>query len=234
MALMPVLLDLRVCELLAARLCHDLAGPIAAIANGAELLDDEDADFARDAAKLIGGSADTAVARLQLFRFVYGFSQGTAAGPPPQALATGYFAGTAIACDCPAALGQLDMAWQRLGCLLLVVGGEGLPRGGRLALEARAGAVAVSASGEGEGPSAEARDALALATPVEALTSRTVGAYFAGVLAKTLGYRVTITVEPGGFHIACEALAAPSSGAGQKDNQAERSAGVTSAGSRST
>jgi histidine phosphotransferase ChpT len=212
MVVMPVTLDLRVCELLAARLCHDLAGPIAAIANGAELLDDEDADFARDAAKLIGGSAGTAVARLQLFRFVYGFSRGTVAGPPPQVLATEYFAGTATACDYPAAAGQLDMAWQRLGCLLLIVAGEGLPRGGRVALEAASGEVAVSAAGEGDGPSAETRDALALATPVEALTSRTVGAYFAGVFAKTLDRRLAITAIPGGFRISCEAITAPASG----------------------
>jgi hypothetical protein len=152
---MPVLLDLRVCELPAARLRHD---PPAhrAIANGAELLDDEDADFARDAAKLIGGSAGTAVARLQLFRFVYGFSQGTVAGPPPQALATGYFAGTAIACDYPASVGQLDVAWQRLGCLLLVVGGEALPRGGRLTIDVVPAGCRLG-DGEGEGPSAEAR-----------------------------------------------------------------------------
>jgi histidine phosphotransferase ChpT len=211
MAFMPVLLDLRVCELLSARLCHDLAGPIAAIANGAELLDDEDADFARDAAKLIGGSAGTAVARLQFFRFVYGFSQGTAAGPPPPALATGYFAGTAIGCDYPASVGRLDTAWQRLGCGLLVVAGEALPRGGRLAIEALAGGVAVSAVGEGDGPSAAARDALTLATPIEALTARTVGAYFAGVLAKTLDRRLAIAAEPGRFRITCEANAAPSS-----------------------
>jgi histidine phosphotransferase ChpT len=213
MAFMPVLLDLRVCELLAARLCHDLAGPIAAIANGAELLDDEDADFARDAAKLIGGSAGTAVARLQLFRFVYGFSQGAVAGPAPQALATGYFAGTAIACDYPDAVSRLEMAWQRLGCGLLVVAGEALSRGGRLLIEAVAGGVAVSAVGEGEGPSEEARDALTLATPIEALTSRTIGAYFAGVAAKTLDRRLAIAAEPGRFRIICEASGSPSSGA---------------------
>ena len=37
--------DLRVLEMLAARLCHDLIGPVAAIGNGAELLADEEPDF---------------------------------------------------------------------------------------------------------------------------------------------------------------------------------------------
>src|SRR5256885_2979655 len=35
-------IDLRVLELLSARLCHELSGPIAAISNGVELLAEED------------------------------------------------------------------------------------------------------------------------------------------------------------------------------------------------
>ena len=50
-------IDLRVIELLAARLCHDLIGPVAAIANGVELLAEEDPDFVRDAVALIEESA---------------------------------------------------------------------------------------------------------------------------------------------------------------------------------
>jgi len=37
------LIDLRVLELLTARLCHDLIGPVAAIANGVELLGEDEA-----------------------------------------------------------------------------------------------------------------------------------------------------------------------------------------------
>ena len=62
----------------------------------------------------------------------------------------------------------------------------------------------LSARGEGTGPSAEAGDAMSLRAPVPALTSRTVGAYFAGLLAKTLDYRLRVTAEPGGFRILCE------------------------------
>src|ERR1700719_3150332 len=97
-------IDLRILELLTARLCHDLAGPVAAISNGAELLDDEDPDFAREAAALIGESARTAAKRLQLFRYVYGWSPGAMAGPPPHLLAAEYFAGTSIECTYPGAV----------------------------------------------------------------------------------------------------------------------------------
>jgi histidine phosphotransferase ChpT len=202
---MATLLDIRVCELLAARLCHDMAGPVAAIANGAELLGDDDPDFARDAATLIGDSAQTAARRLQLFRFVYGFSRGGMAGPPPHVLAGEYFAGSSIVCDYPDAVRALEPEWQRLACNLLFVGAEGLPRGGRLALEAASDGIALTATGEGEGPSAENRDALILAAPVGELTSRSVCAYFAGVLAQGLGRRLVLTREPGSFRIKCEA-----------------------------
>ena len=202
---MAITIDLRVSELLMARLCHDLAGPIAAIGNGAELLEDDDPDFARQAATLIGVSAGTASKRLQLFRFAYGFSAGALAGPPPHLLASEYFLEGSVALDYADAVRGLDAAWQRLGCNLLMIAAEALPRGGKLALLAEGGGVAVSARGEGTGPSAEANDAISLRAPVEALTSRTIGAYFAGLLAKTLDRRLRVAVEPGGFRIGCEA-----------------------------
>lgn len=202
---MAITIDLRVSELLMARLCHDLAGPIAAIGNGAELLEDDDPDFARQAATLIADSAGTAGKRLQLFRFAYGFSAGALAGPQPHLLATEYFSGGPTACDYSEAACGLDPPWQRLGCNLLMVAGEALPRGGKLALLAESGGVAVSARGEGAGPSAETVDAMILRSPVEALTSRTVGAYFAGLLARALDRRLRVVAEPGGFRILCEA-----------------------------
>lgn len=201
---MAITIDLRVSELLMARLCHDLAGPIAAIGNGAELLDDDDPDFARQAATLIGDSAGTAARRLQLFRFAYGFSAGALAGPPPHLLAGEYFSGGPITCDYSEAARGLDPAWQRLGCNLLMIAAEALPRGGRLALLAEGDGVAVAAHGDGTGPSAEMGAAMSSSAPVETLTSRTIGAYFAGLLARALGRRLRVAAEPGGFRIVCD------------------------------
>src|SRR5260221_7439370 len=143
MTSMALTIDMRVCELLTARLCHDFAGPIAAIGNGAELLDDEDPDFVRQAATLIGDSAGTAARRLQLFRFVYGVGAGAIAGPPPHLLATEYFAGGTVACNYSAAARQFEPAWQRLGCNLLLVAAEALPRGGKVTLTSESGGIAV-------------------------------------------------------------------------------------------
>jgi histidine phosphotransferase ChpT len=203
---MALSIDIRVLELLAARLCHDLAGPIAAITNGAELLDDEDPDFVRQAGTLIGDSAGTAAKRLQLFRFVYGFSAGAIVGPPPHLLASEYFAGGSVTCDYREAARPLEGPWQRLGCALLLVAGEGLPRGGRICLDAAGAAVAVIADGEGARLSDEATAALLLQTPVETLSSRTVGAYFAGLLARQLDHRLKAATPASGFCISCEKL----------------------------
>ena len=99
---------MRVLELLSARLCHELSGPIAAINNGVELLADEDSGlaspsspaFLHDAAALVSDSARRARSRLQFYRFAYGFSSGSAiAGPAPHEIAVGFFAATRIVGD---------------------------------------------------------------------------------------------------------------------------------------
>ena len=202
---MALSIDMRVAELLAARLCHDLAGPIAAIGNGAELLDDDDPDFVRQAAALIGDSARTAAKRLQFFRFIYGMSASATAGPPSHVLASEYFAGGNVACEYPEAARALDPPWQRLGCNLLLVAGEALPRGGRLTLLPDGASIAVSAAGDSAGPSTEIVDSMALKTPIEALTSRMIAAYFAGLVARGLGCQLRVATEPGKFRILCEA-----------------------------
>ena len=199
-------IDLRVVELLAARLCHDLIGPISAISNGAELLADEEPEFARDAAALVGDSAKKALRNLQFYRFAYAFSGGALAGPAPHLLAAEFFAQTAIECDYRADARGLPLDQQKLACAMLALAGEGLARGGRLVLSADAAGPQIDATGAGPGLSPEIRAALALAVPAAELTSRTVGGYFAGLLAEALGRRLSIVDQPGGFRLSTAAL----------------------------
>ena len=65
-------IDLRVMELLASKICHDLVSPISAINNGVELIDDIGGSVVDEAMKLIGNSAGNASRRLRLFRIAYG------------------------------------------------------------------------------------------------------------------------------------------------------------------
>ena len=194
-------IDLRVVELLAARLCHDLIGPISAISNGVELLADEEPEFARDALALVGDSAKKALRNLQFYRFAYAFGGGGLVGPAPHLLAAGFFEETAIECDYRAEARNLALDQQKLACAMLALAGEGLPRGGRLVLSVDPAGPQIEATGAGTGPSPEIRAALALAVPTAELTSRTVGGYFAGLLAEALDRRLVLADRPGGFRL---------------------------------
>jgi histidine phosphotransferase ChpT len=195
-------LDLRVLELLTARLCHELIGPIAAINNGVELLADEpllagggaDQEFVHDAFALVGDSAGRAASRLQFYRFAYGYGHGgSMAGAPPNELAIRFFEGTQITCNYGESIRFLPLDWQRLACNLLLTGAEALSRGGNLVMAATPDGLDLEATGEFAALSPETNAALSLETPVAALTPRSVQAYFTGLLAEVLGCRLVRT-----------------------------------------
>ena len=188
--------DMRILELLTSRLCHEMSGPVAAVNNGIELLAEEEADFHSDAFALIGDSARRASLRLQFYRFAYGFSYGRAmAGAAPQELAARFFDATRIACEYGESVQALPLDFQKLACNLLLVGAEALFRGGSLTLTDGPQGLDLQVVGETAFFSPEVSAALVLATPVAALTSRTVQAYFTGLLAETLGCRLIHTAE---------------------------------------
>lgn len=198
------IVDLRVLELLSARLCHELSGPIAAINNGVELLAEEgpgvgsslNPAFLHDAVALVSESARRARSRLQFYRFAYGFSSGSAiAGPAPYEIATGFLAAANITGDYAEGIRMLSPDWQKLACNLLSVAADALPRGGRLVLTD--GPLSLEAVGKPAALSAEAHAALMLVTPIADLTARTVQPYFTGLLAKALERSLIATAEPG-------------------------------------
>lgn len=198
------LIEMRILELLTTRLCHELSGPVAAINNGIELLDEElaagspplGAGFVRDSVALISDSAHRARDRLQFYRFAYGFGpRGTIAGPASTGLADGFFAASPVVCDYDESARAMAPDWQKLACNLLPVAADTLPRGGRLALSGAP--LMIEAVGEAAAVSLELRAALTLATPVGELTARTIQPYFAGLLARALDCRLIATAEPG-------------------------------------
>jgi histidine phosphotransferase ChpT len=200
---MAGLLEMRVLELLVARLCHDLAGPIAAIGHGAEVLADDDQNPAGEAVRLVAEGATRAANRLQFYRFAYGFGgDGAAPGNAPSELALRFFEATPVACDYAASARQLPSPWQKLACNLLLVAADLLPRGGALAVRAGAGGLVVDAAGAAVTPAPELIAALTLMLPTTALTPCTVQAYFAGLLARALGRRLlSATTAAGGIRI---------------------------------
>ncbi len=98
-------IDMRVAELLASRLCHDLVGPIGAVNNGMELLEDEDLGMSEDAIQLSASSARQAANLLQFYRLAYGMAGGRIGGDfgALQELAAGFLASTKTTLDWTAA-----------------------------------------------------------------------------------------------------------------------------------
>src|ERR1700683_4075071 len=59
--------------LMVSRVCHDLVGPLGAVVNGLEVLEEEhDAAMREDALKLVASSANQALARIQFMRVAFG------------------------------------------------------------------------------------------------------------------------------------------------------------------
>src|ERR1700735_2874549 len=59
--------------LMVSRVCHDLVGPLGAVVNGLEVLEDErDAAMREDAIRLVSSSANQALARIQFMRIAFG------------------------------------------------------------------------------------------------------------------------------------------------------------------
>ncbi len=172
-----------------ARLCHELSGPLAAVGNGAELLDGSSPEFVCQAISLIADSARRASNRLQFYRFAYGFGgDGVPTGPLPFELATRVFEGTLIACDYPEGVRVLPPDRQKLGCNLLIIGAAALGRGGRVALDVAGAELCVEASGQIASLAPEQISALRLEAAAEEITARTVHAYFTALTARAQGF----------------------------------------------
>jgi histidine phosphotransferase ChpT len=196
---MSRLVDLKVLELLAARLCHELISPIGAIANGVELLDEDDPEFVRDATALIGLSAKKAGQRLQFYRFAYGSSAtGEAAVPDPRELIGGLFEGGKLSCAWHADAMRIPAEWQKLACNMVVLVAETLPRGGTINVAVgppAARRLEIAGAGEAINVTEELRAAVARKTDLAALTSRSIHGYFTASLGEALGLTLALA-EP--------------------------------------
>jgi histidine phosphotransferase ChpT len=187
--------DLRVAELLASRLCHDLVGPIGAVGNGLELLSEDEFGMADDAMKLTTSSARQASTILQFFRLAYGMA-GTRVGTDYSQIR-----------DLSAALlghSRTKLEWMTLQAPegapdglakvllnMVALGHEALPRGGRLKVQAVSQPGSVEARVTAEGQDAHLRPeslaGLQDSVDLDEMTPRGVHGYFTRMVAKRLG-----------------------------------------------
>jgi histidine phosphotransferase ChpT len=126
--------EIEFAALLVSRVCHDLVGPLGAVVNGMEVLEDErDADMRADAIRLVTSSAEQALARIQFMRIAFG-AAGSAGAELDLAeigrLIGGLLAGgkTSLAWDVGPAYWAKD--WAKLLMNATLLAADCLPRGG--------------------------------------------------------------------------------------------------------
>lgn len=185
--------ELSVADFLCSRLCHDLVGPISAVANGLELLADNP-QLEDEAVGLARRSAARAAALVQFFRLAFGNAGNQIVRPQEaQAAAQGLLQDGRVKLDwlVPPETLALPAGGGKLLLNMILLATDALPRGGRVAtmLTGEAGATRLSVRAIGT----EARlpddvlAALAASVPPADLTPRTVQAYLAGRLAAGFG-----------------------------------------------
>ncbi|MCU0894668.1 MAG: histidine phosphotransferase family protein [Rhodospirillales bacterium] len=201
-------MDLRLAQLLCARVCHDLIGAAGAIETGVELLAEDSADQA-DIFDLIGLSGRQLNRRLAFYRLAFGMSGRAGDGRPAsevRRLVEGFLDG-----------GRVTLRWEigsagadadRLGgqetrmllCAVLVAA-EGLPRGGELTVRlAGAGTtLAVEARGKNGAVPDPIAAALAEGADLDAVTARTVPAYYLRMQSRSFAMDLDLRQEDGGF-----------------------------------
>jgi histidine phosphotransferase ChpT len=147
--------DLEFSAFLVSRVCHDLVGPLGAVVNGLEVLEDErDAAMRADALKIVTSSAEQALARLQFMRLAFGAAGSAGAeldlGEVGRLISGLIGTGrTSLEWDPPHV--QWPKDWAKLLMNAVLIGADCLPRGGvvRVETDSQAPGFKVTATGTG-------------------------------------------------------------------------------------
>lgn len=205
--------ETKLAEMLATRLCHDLTGPIGAVNNGAEFLDEEGFDMQNEAVQLILSSAHEAVNRLQFYRQAYGRTgeAGEASLAEKKKIVMDFFSGTKIKIDWPDAhTDAADVAvghkMSRLMLNLMIIVASSAIRGGTLSVrlhktDAGDKQIDIAVTGETIKLDTDTIAILSNKTDSVALTPKTAQPFLAMKLAEELHATITHRADSGSFSV---------------------------------
>jgi len=191
--------DLELAALLCSRVCHDVISPVGAIANGLEVLEDEDdEEMRRIAFDLVAKSARQASAKLQFCRLAFG-----AAGSVGSHIDLGeagdvaklFIGDEKVRLDWQAPRETREKSEVKLLLNMLLMGVSAVPRGGDVTVTTDGRALAVRAAGTGA--KVPEKSALLLQGAIEAsdLDARLVQVYYAMRLASQAGFVMTMALD---------------------------------------
>jgi len=189
--------DLELAALLCSRVCHDVISPVGAIANGLEVLEDEDdEEMRRIAFDLVRKSASQASAKLQFCRLAFG-----AAGSVGSHIDMGEAGDVArllvgdekVKLDWRAPRETREKQEVKLLLNLMLMAMSAIPRGGVVTVEADSQGLRATARGEQARIPEKSQALLAGGVESGEIDARLVQVYYSTRLAKQAGFTLSAT-----------------------------------------
>jgi histidine phosphotransferase ChpT len=202
--------DIEFSAFLVSRVCHDLVGPLGAVVNGLEVMEDErDAAVRADALKIVSSSALQALARLQFMRIAFGAAGSAGAeldiGEIGR-LVGGLFDGGKIQLEWQSPHVNWPKDWAKLLMNATLLCADCLPRGGHLKVTTSTDPMTPAFKVTATNPHARALDEVQKAVRGETgdgqLDARCIQPYLTQRLSRSLNAGLTLTVAEGVVELA--------------------------------
>lgn len=200
--------DLMLLSLLCSKLCHDLVGPVSAVGNGVEILEDElDPQMRQQAIELLAHSAELAANRLKFMRLAFGAAGGDGVAisiSEARQTAADFLADGRGELDWPSTPDEADLGPDKTGVKILLnlilIANDTIPRGGqvRVALTRgeRDGRVVIKAEVRSHGTGARLGEGVEVAfdtaSDSSVLNPKSAPARLAAGLAETVGSSISV------------------------------------------
>jgi histidine phosphotransferase ChpT len=199
--------EIEFAALLVSRVCHDLVGPLGAVVNGMEVLEDErDPTMRADAIKLVTMSADQALARIQFMRIAFG-AAGSAGAELDLGeigrLTTELLKGGKVQLVWNAQRLYWAKDWAKLLMNATLLAADCLPRGGVVTVESGSDSLAPSFHIRAQGTNARVTEEVAQALKGEALNvdARHVQPFLTHKLSRSANTALAVTPLDGAVEL---------------------------------